>query len=300
MKVLVIGGTGMIGANTAVHLSDSGHAVTVAGRHEPDADSLAAGLPVLLGDYAHDGFDEAALAPFDAVVFAAGQDIRHVTGWGDEEFWRTYQIDGVTAIAARAKRAGVGRFVQIGSYYHQVRPDLAETNPYVDARRLADEGARALAGDGFTVCTLNPPSIVGMAPGRSTRQFAKMLAWADGELIGKVPDFAPVGGTNYLSVRSLAEAVEGALLRGESGAAYLVGDENLSFRDYFQLIFDVSGSGRVLAERDEEHPFLPDRVLVPGRGATISYEPDARETELLGYRRRDVRPMLEKMAAAVR
>ncbi|SFO95711.1 NAD-dependent epimerase/dehydratase family protein [Amycolatopsis rubida] len=300
MKVLVIGGTGMIGANTAVHLSGSGHAVTVAGRHEPDADSLVAGLPVLLGDYAHGGFDEAALAPFDAVVFAAGQDIRHVSGWGDEEFWRTYQIEGVTAIAARAKRAGVGRFVQIGSYYHQVRPDLAETNSYVDARRLADEGARALAGDGFTVCTLNPPSIVGMAPGRSTRQFAKMLAWAEGKLAGKVPDFAPAGGTNYLSVRSLAEAVEGALLRGESGAAYLVGDENLSFRDYFQLIFDVSGSGRVLEERDEEHPFLPDRVLVPGRGATIAYEPDARETELLGYRRRDVRAMLEEMAAVVR
>lgn len=66
MKVLVVGGTG---ANTAVDLSGAGHAVTVAGRHEPDADSPVAGRPVLVGDYAHDGFDEVALAPFDAGAF---------------------------------------------------------------------------------------------------------------------------------------------------------------------------------------------------------------------------------------
>ena len=296
-----MGGTGMIGSHAAVHLHRSGHDVAVAARHEPEPESLVASFPLVLGDYADGGIEEADLAPFDAVVFAAGSDVRHVPGGRpDGEFWRRYQIEGVPAVAARAKRAGVGRFVQIGSYYHQVRPELAGTSAYVAARKAADEGALALADGDFTVCTLNPPSIVGMVPGLSTRRFAKQLAWADGKLAGKVPDFAPPGGTNYMSVRSLAEAIEGALLRGRTGNAYLVGDENLSYREYFQLLFDCSGSGRVLAERDEEHPFMPDWMIIPGRGNTIAYEPAAAEAELLGYRRDDVRPMIEEMVAHVR
>jgi hypothetical protein len=138
-----------------------------------------------------------------------------------------------------------------------------------------------------------------MIPGRSTSVFAKQVAWARGDLVGKVPDFAPAGGTNYMSVRSLAEALHGALTRGESGTAYLVGDQNLSYRSYFQLVFDAVGSGRRLEERDEEHPMLPDDYIVSGRGRVLAYEPDPHEVRLLGYRRHDVAPMIEEMVARV-
>lgn len=300
MKTLVVGGTGMIGSHTALHLTEAGHDVTVAARRTPDADSWVSGCPLLLGDYAEGGLVEAELAAFEAVVFAAGNDIRHVArDAADDEFWDKYQSLGVPQFVERAKRAGVQRVVQIGSYYHQVRPDLAEENPYVRARQLADERSRALADDGFSVCTLNPPSIVGMAPGGSHKGFAKQVAWARGDLVGKVPDFAPAGGTNYMSVRSLAEAVAGALERGQSGAAYLIGDQNLRFVDYFQMVFDATGAGRQLEERDEPHPFLPDWAIVPGRGNVLSYEPEPAVVETLGYRRGDVRPMIQEMVAAL-
>ncbi|MBA3780554.1 MAG: hypothetical protein H0X12_01705 [Nocardioides sp.] len=79
--------------------------------------------------------------------------------------------------------------------------------------------------------------------------------------------------------------------------AYLIGDENFSYRDYFQLIFDLAGAGRTLTTRDESHPFLPDWMIVPGRGAVIRYEPDPAVVELLGYRRNDVLPTLRHMAS---
>lgn len=301
MKVLVVGGTGMIGCHTVSQLQRHGHEVSVAARHEPAPDSPVAGLPVVLGDYARDEIREPQLAPFDAVVFAAGNDIRHVRpDDADDEFWRSVQREGVPRFVARAKAAGVRRLVQIGSYYHVVHPELAEQNPYVRARRDADEGARALADDDFNVCTLNPPSIVGLIPGRSTRQFARQVAWGRGDLVGKIPDFAPTGGTNYMSVTSLAEAVAGALERARSGAAYLVGDENLSFTEYFQLVFDATGSGRTLEERDQEHPFMPDGFIVQGRGNAISFEPDPDEVALLSYRRGDVRREIQGMVDAVR
>lgn len=293
----------MIGTHTAVHLRDLGHEVTVAARKAPASDSTAGEFPVLLGDYAEGTFSEADLKGFDSIVFAAGNDIRHVPRNSDasetSEFWKSTQSAGVPSFVALAREAGVECVVQVGSYYHQLMPELATTNPYVEARRRADEDSRALAGDGFRVITLNPPSILGLIPGRPVRGFAKTLAWADGEL-SNVPNFGPAGGTNYLSVRSLAQAIGGAISKGESGKAYLVGDVNLTFTEYFQMVFDAAGSTIKLEERDEEHPFLPDAFIVPGRGYVLSYEPDADETALLGYDRDDAERAVAEMVALTR
>ncbi len=300
MKTLIIGGTGMIGTHIAAHLRAQGQDVTVAGRTAPAAGTSAAGYPVLLGDYTAGGFTAEQLAPFDAVVFAAGNDIRHIPRGADpDEFWEATQIGGVPRFAALAKKAGVRRFVQIGSYYHQVLPGLVQTNDYVRARALADERARALADADFAAMTLNPPSILGVVPGAPMKRIARFLRWADGGM-PDVPNFAPTGGTNYMSVRSLAESVDGALRNGEAGKAYLVGDANLTFREYFQMIFDAAGSRIRLDERDEEQPMFPDAFIVQGRGNVISYETDPDETAALGYTQGDAERAVTEMVAQTR
>ncbi len=298
MKVLIVGGTGMIGGHAAQHLIGEGHDVTLAARKPAPAGTPMADMPTILGDYTKGEFTEADLAPFDAIVFAAGNDIRHIPKDADaDEFWRTTQIEGVPNFVALAKRAGVKRVVQLGSYYHQVMPHLADTDAYVRARKLADEGARAHATADFNVTTLNPPSIVGAIPGIAAKRYETLTKWAKGEL--DIPDYAPAGGTNYMSVRSLCEAIAGALKNGESGKAYLIGDENLTFRDFFQMVFDAAGSTRTLEERDQEHPLLPDAFIVPGRGNILAYEPDPDETAQLGYRRNDVRRAVEEVVSLV-
>src|SRR5690606_28240953 len=115
----------------------------------------------------------------------------------------------------------------------------------------------------------------------------------------ELPAYAPAGGTNYMSVHSLCEAIWGALQNAETGKAYLIGDENLTFRDFFQKIFDATGSNRVLEERDEEHPILPDAFIVPGRGNILAYEPDPEETRLLGYTRNDIDRAIAEVVAMV-
>jgi len=300
MKVLVVGGSGMIGGHVARLLTERGNHVTVGARGALGPDSIVAGYPVLVGDYTDGSFTEAELAAYDAVVFAAGQDIRHKPrDADDDEFWDRVQSTGIPRFAELCKRAGVRRFVQVGSYYHQALPELVGHDAYVRARSLADERTRALADADFNASTLNPPNIVGVVPGVALRRFAKIVKWADG-LLPEVPDFAPAGGTNYLSVRSLAEAVCGAVEHAEAGRAYLLGDENLTFTEFFQLFFDAAGSGRQLEERDQQHPFLPDSIIVPGRGTVLTYEPEAAETALLGYTRHDVRRAVEEIVAQVR
>ncbi|MBF6348680.1 MULTISPECIES: NAD-dependent epimerase/dehydratase family protein [Nocardia] len=300
MKILIIGGTGMIGAHAALHLREHGDDVTVAARGEIPGDSPVAGFPLLTGDYTVPTFTREQLSRFDGIVFSAGQDVRHKKADDDpEQFWADTQIVGVPRFAALAKQAGVGRFVQVGSYYHQLRPDLADNNPYIAARKAADEGARALADASFTVCTLNPPSIIGAVPGASARRYRRMVSWAAGNE-SDIPDFAPVGGTNYMSAASLAQAIRGALLDGESGAAYLVGDQNLSYRQFFQMMVDAAGGAQVITERDEQHPLLPDAAIIQGRGNTLAYEPEAGVVRRLGYARDDCARAVEALIDVVR
>lgn len=300
MKILIVGGTGMIGAHTALHLRDQGNDVTVAARNPLADDSPVRDFPVLLGDYTEQTFTVDQLAPFEAIVFAAGQDIRHMGRDVDEaEFWKKTQSGGVPRFAALAKEAGVSRFVQVGSYYHHLRPEYAETMPYVAARKAADEGARALADDNFNVSTLNPPSILGAISGVSAKRYRKLFSWAAGNE-PQIPDFAPAGGTNYMSAQSLAEAIWGALQGAQSGKAYLIGDQNLTFAEYFQLLVDAAGGNRTIEERDEEHPLLPDSFIVQGRGNVIAYETDPAETALLGYTQGDCARAIAEMYEIVK
>lgn len=295
MKILIVGGTGMIGAHTAIHLREEGNDVTVAARNPLAEDSPVRDFPVLLGDYTEQTFTAAQLAPYEGIVFAAGQDIRHMGRGVDEaEFWERTQTGGVPRFAALAKEAGVSRFVQVGSYYHHLRPEYTETMPYVAARKAADEGARALADEDFNVSTLNPPSILGAISGVSAKRYRKLFSWAAGNE-SEIPDFAPAGGTNYLSAHSLAEAIWGALQRAESGKAYLIGDQNLTFTEYFQLLVDAAGGDRAIEERNEEHPLLPDSFIVQGRGNVIAYEPDPADVELLGFTRNDCARAIAEM-----
>lgn len=290
----------MIGTHVVTRLAADGHDVSISARRAPDQASVLAGVDFVEGSYLDESIPLGVLAGFDGVVFSAGSDIRHARGVDDlEAFWIEQQARAVPAFFRRLREAGVAVAVQIGSCYHQAMPELVHTNPYVRARRDADEGARELSTPDFRVMTINPPPIVGAVPGRSLRQLAHLVRWADGDL-PDVPDAAPPGRTNYMSARSLADAVAGAVDRGRSGQAYLVGDVGWSFREYFQAIFDAAGSPRRIVVVDEEHPFLPDRMITPGRGVDFAYEPSPESVELLGYRRGDVEEALAGMVAAVR
>ena len=96
----------------------------------------------------------------------------------------------------------------------------------------------------------------------------------------------------------LAQAVAGALERGESGKAYLVGDENLSWKDYLEAWFAAAGNPQELVVTDDEHPLFPNIILFAGAGATVSYQPPADELALLGYDRGGIADMIKEIVAA--
>lgn len=296
MKVLVVGGTGALGGHAAIHLAGKGHDVTIGGRNPANPATPMAAMPFFQGDYVAGDFTPERLAGFDWVVFAAGNDPRHVPADADfVDFLHRANHVAVPAFFAAAREAGVKRAVQLGSYYHQAAPELIAGNPYIQSRKAACEGARAQAAEGFGVVSVNAPFMVGSVPGLPSVIFEPYVQWAQGKL--PIPAYGPAGGTNFMSFRSLSEAIEGALERGESGKAYLVGDEDLSFTEYFQLFFDAAGNATRLEERDEEHPLLPDIAIPQGRGNWVRVSPDAAEVALLGYRRGDIASAVADLVA---
>jgi len=299
MKVLIVGGTGALGGHCAIHLASKGHDVSIGGRKPAHAATPMAGMPFLQGDYINGDFTPERLKAFDWVVFAAGNDPRHVPRDADfgEFLFRANHV-GVPGFFAACREAGVKRAIQLGSYYHQAAPQLLDGNGYIRSRKAACEGARAQARPGFDVISVNAPFMVGSVPGLPSAIFEPYTRWAEGKI--PIPHFGPAGGTNFMSFQSLSEAIDGALNRGEAGKAYLVGDENLSFTAYFQLFFDAVSNDVKLEERDIEHPLLPDVAIPQGRGNWVSLEPDPDEVELLGYRRGDVKNAVAEVVAQFR
>lgn len=299
MRVLITGGTGALGGHAATHLAGKGHEVTIAARNPAHRDTPMAKMPFLQGDYVAGDFTAERLKGFDWVVFASGNDPRHVPQDADfAEYLIKANHEATPAFFAACREAGVKRAIQLGSYYHQAAPHLLEGNGYIRSRKAACDGARAEARPGFDVISVNAPFMVGSVPGLPSAIFDPYTQWAQGTI--PIPAYGPIGGTNFMSFRSLSEAIEGALERGESGKAYLVGDEDLSFRDYFQLFFDAVGSGVTLEERDEELPLLPDISIPQGRGNWVRVAADPAEVALLGYRRNDVANGVAEVVAQFR
>lgn len=284
--VLVVGGTGLIGGHAALRLRDAGHSVTIASRHRPEHGPLA-DLPFVALDYVNQEVGPDFFAPFDTLVFSAGNDFRHVPEGSDgSPDYHGANSVAIPAFFKRAREGGISVAILIGSWYPQASPTLIDKEPYVASRLHADEGVRALRTEDFRVVVLNAPYVVGHVDGLDVMQNSLFSRWALGQL-PKFPRFTVKGGINLISTDTLSDAIIGAIERGESGKAYLIGDENLTFQEYFGLYFKAAGDERPLEVREEYHPFISDAIVCRAPGSTIYLDTDPAEVALLGYRRND-------------
>ncbi|KAG5809505.1 hypothetical protein H9Q74_012037 [Fusarium xylarioides] len=299
-NILVVGRTGTIGGYIALEAHSRGYAVTIGGRKSVKGVPILEDLPLIKGDYTASEYNAETLSTFDSVVFAAGADMRHVPENTSADEYYLLSAESAIAFARRARDAGVKRFVHIGSFYWHIAPELVDKTPYIRSRKIAAEGIASLSSPGFHACSLDAPWVVGTVPGMHSPMFAAYVQFAEGKL-GMEPSVIDAN-SNFVSIKALATAAIAALEKSESvsGRTILIGGENMTFAEFFSVIFSAVGNNVPISVTDQEHPLTPESALWAGRKIK-AYEPDAEEEALLGgYRQYSVRDAVERVVREYR
>jgi len=235
VRVLVLGGTGFVGANVARAARAAGHAVRVFTRGQNAGRALAGcDVETVAGDL-HDAEALArALAGCDALVHCAGA--YPTTGRHAREQTEAARAAMRTVLTA-AMRAAVGRIVYTSSYA-TIGPPVdgarrrsregdrwapgAPGHAYFEMKRAQEDEADRFARDGAPVVTLLPTACFGPYDARPTSgavfvQFARLR-----------PIVYVRGAINAIDVRDVADAHVAALTTGRIGERYIVGHEDVS------------------------------------------------------------------------
>lgn len=139
MRVLVTGGTGVVGTSTVTALLQRGHSVRLLSRHaERDARQWARGVTPVEGDVASAASVTGSADGCDAII--------HLAGIAEEvppdATFERINVGGTRHLAREAERAGVGRFVYVSSLGAE-RGDSA----YHASKRAAEDIVRGFGGE---------------------------------------------------------------------------------------------------------------------------------------------------------
>lgn len=137
MRILVTGGTGVVGRSTVTALLQRGHVITLLSRHaERDARQWPHGVHPVVGNVADASAVEGAAEGCDAVL--------HLTAIVDEHGTQTFErinVDGTRNVVREAGRAGVKKFVYVSSL------GAGEgQSPYHASKRRAEAIVRQFGG----------------------------------------------------------------------------------------------------------------------------------------------------------
>ncbi|WP_203694593.1 NAD-dependent epimerase/dehydratase family protein [Catellatospora coxensis] len=237
MRILVVGGTGLIGAHVVEVLGERGHAVTTVAR-SGDVDHVLDAGSAQVEDL------RPLLAGHDGVVYAARTDEQRPLRKPIHPAFRRDMVDPVVRLFMAARAEGLTRGVVMGSYYtyfDRLHPQwrLTERHTYIRSRVEQAREGRAAAGPSLPVAVLELPFVFGRAGDRLPNWAGPLDGWAR----SRAPLAAPIGGTAATSARHVAEVAADALEQA-SGEDIPVADENLTWHDMISRIAEAVGRGR--------------------------------------------------------
>lgn len=239
VRILVVGGTGLIGAHVVDVLGERGHTTTTVARSaRPGVDH------VLDVESAQVEQLRPLLAGHDGVVYAARTDEQRPLRKPIHPAFRRDMVDPVVRLFTAARAEGLTRGVVMGSYYtyfDRLHPQwrLADRHTYVRCRVDQAREGRAAAGPQLPVAVLELPFVFGRAGDRLPNWAGPLDGWAR----SRTPLAVPTGGTAATSARNVAEVAVDALEQAD-GADIPVADENLSWHDMIARIAEAVGRGR--------------------------------------------------------
>lgn len=239
VKVLVLGGSGLIGAHVVDVLRERGHQATAVARTARSGVDRALDLDTATPDELR-----SLLAGHDGVVYAARTEEQRPLPKPIYPVFRRDMVEPVVRLFTAAREAGLTRGVIMGSYYtyfDRLHPQwrLAERHTYIRCRVEQAAEGRAAAGADLPIAVLELPFVFGRAGDRLPNWAGPLDRWAR----SRSPLAAPVGGTAATTARNVAEVAVDALEQA-SGEDIPVADENLAWDALLGRIAEAVGRGR--------------------------------------------------------
>jgi dihydroflavonol-4-reductase len=245
MTTLLTGATGLVGANLAHLLCSQGERPRLLVRARSDRRGLR-GLSYeeVIGDVLDTDSLKAAMKGVTHVYHVAG--IVRFDPFSRKDVSRT-NTQGTKNVLDAARAAGVKRVLvvsSIGAVGHGTldRPATEESafnfegdNPYHHSKREAEQLALSYSQGGLEVVAGNPSLVMGPYDVRpSTGELLLMVAR------GLVVAY-PSGGCNVVSALDVAEGLHLVMEKGRPGERYILGGENLTYRELLTQIAEEAG-----------------------------------------------------------
>jgi dihydroflavonol-4-reductase len=247
MKVFVSGADGMLGTNIVHQLLSRGFEVKALVHFATKSKTLdQLDIEKIKGNILDLRTYESQLAACDYVIHVAAS----TALWpGRNRMVTEVNVEGTKLIMQAAKKAGIKRFVHIGSASSFAPGTAAEPadetkeyngwrfrNDYMDSKFKAQQLVLdACKNEGFQGIVVCPTYMIGEYDSAPT----------SGRLIlslekGMVPAYSR-GAKSYVHTADVATAAVNALEMGRLGEAYIAGGENLTYREFFEKVYNIVG-----------------------------------------------------------
>jgi dihydroflavonol-4-reductase len=247
METLITGAGGLLGNHLTRLFLFRGHGVRVM-IEQKNADDGLDGLEIekIICDIRDPMQVKGCASGMDVVVHAAAD----TSTWpNNSDKVRNVNVLGTEHLIEEALRSDIKRFIYVSSAsvfdWGSCRYPGTETSgkrrfnyniSYYESKHLAQEAVlRAVREKGLSGIVVNPTFMVG--PYDDKMNAARLVS----SIINrKVPGYPP-GGRNFVHAGDVARAIYNAVESGTVGECYILGNENLSYRKFFETVGKVSG-----------------------------------------------------------
>jgi dihydroflavonol-4-reductase len=247
MKILITGASGLLGGHVTRQLYHEGHEIRLFLRKSSIMNGINGHYSeVYFGDLANEADVKEAVRGCDAVVHSASLTATEIT---DFKYYEAANVKGTINLVKASISEGIKKFVYV-STANTIGPgtkqapgtELSELNlfkfnsGYINSKYLAQQYIlEQVEKFDFPAVVVNPTFMIGSHDYKPSS--GKMILIGLGSKIQICPD----GGKNFISVEDAARGVGLALERGKIGECYLLAGHNLTYKEFFMQLNEISG-----------------------------------------------------------
>ena len=256
MNCFITGANGFIGQRLCERLSLEGHKIKCLVRSEEKFSPLSHldGVTPVIGDLGNNKILEEGVKGCDTVFHLAA----YAKPWSrDKSLSYRINVKGTENLLSAALHGGVKRFVFTSSAavigpspgVEPINEDYPREvpffNEYEETKAEAEELVRSYCRDGMETVIVNPPRVYGPGPENESNSMTKIIRlysigkWrilpGDGKCVG-----------NYVLVDDVVKGHILAAINGRPGNRYIIGGENITFRQLFKILAELTGKRRRL------------------------------------------------------